>query len=647
MKRSACLFFVAVVAMVACGDGGSTPPVDPGLDAVETGYPDGQEEAAEIPAGAGVLRFVDQTDDAGKNTATASIFTLMLPYNGARDLKVKYLVDGKPVAQAAITFQMIDPDNKALCSLAGLSVFTDEDGVASDKISVVKEDVGQFQVKVCVDGKPDVACVYFNASVTQKGVVPLIVGFADYKGQYAMLDKAEIRLFKQAANGKPKCADLKLDALPAADVVSPKVAIEGSFSFVSLPNLEADVTQTYTILALAQAGTGPTQATACNDVDGKVTWGQKKYVELTLADLAARIAASYDVTSTFDLVSGLPPAVSQVIYVITNFFENPAAELMVLLCTAGKDNGTIMDFCEYIFTDATKPDPKQLTATADVILDIVNAVLIGLLEANCPGSDPTLCTKIWFTGQDVSDILTHFELLSTITIGKEPDATGALKAADCKEVWHSVRLRWTLGLDCDPADTTCGWQKFSFSAIPGIDDSINGSFDGLYKDGTLTIDAHKLNLKYGALIDFTLEKWILPKLFGDGKDGLPAVDSFETALGALLAGRACLQDDSCCDTFAENVSGSTTSVTKNVVKAACTALIQTGSKYLRDQLQALDATPDNFTIGTKEPCQTVDSNKDMKIDALGSKEKQCVWDAKLTVGSTDYVPAGTFYGKVK
>jgi hypothetical protein len=61
----------------------------------------------------------------------------------------------------------------------------------------------------------------------------------------------------------------------------------------------------------------------------------------------------------------------------------------------------------------------------------------------------------------------------------------------------------------------------------------------------------------------------------------------------------------------------------------------------------LDATPDNFTIGTMEPCPLTDDDKNMTFDSFGKKNAQCKWDATLTISGTDYKPEGTFYGTAK
>ncbi|NOZ02622.1 MAG: hypothetical protein GXP54_12130 [Deltaproteobacteria bacterium] len=655
------LFPLSTVCLlaIACGGGSTIGSGDSGID---IGVPDIQYDLTTDGYNTGDrpdqgactegrrLDFSLEMGDDDKPCKGQKVCNIVLSYTEDRDLDVTLSECGAPVSGAAISFEK-QGDANGLGQLAAPIVYTGPNGIGSNNIKNTKTATGQFQVKVCVDGAPEIECIYYNIAITPKGVVPLSVGFGDYKGAYPLIDVARVYLFKQGGNGKPTCDDIEIDNLPTATVVSPTVSITQTAQFPKLPNLETEKTQNYTIIGLAQAGEGPVQAYGCEDgsTQGKPTkveWGGKTYVELDLKDIPPKIVGSYDITNTFDLVSGLPPQVATVVYTITGFFENPAAQIMLLICQAG--GTTLTDFCGYMFNDPDNPDISDLSTTGDVAFQIINALLIGILESYCPGNDPTLCGKIYWTASDVSDILTKFQILSTFTFSQEPDETGYLPASACKEVWHTLRIRWTLGLDCPPSDDNCGWKNLSFNAIPGIEETISANFEAnLIDNSKLEILPHKLNLKYGALVNFAIEKLLLPQVFGDGSDGLPAVDSYEALIGSLLAGKACLQTNDCCNQFAVNLTNQTFGLTLNLVEGACEALMTVGASYLRDMLLGLDATPDNFTIGTKEPCQLYDNNKDMNFDGFGKKTNPCVWDAQLVVGGATYPPDGTFWGTAK
>jgi len=659
MIKRMCLSFGLIVAFVSCGGGtpgGQVQDVIVIDTALDTNFAPDQDNAlgdiaqqdqidgvcTEKP----ILSFVLETGDTGKPCKDQPLCDLILSYNSDKTLEVQLTQCGNPLVQQQITWEIIN-DKLSIGTLDAQFTYTDDKGIATNRIRV-KDKIGQFQVKVCAKGSSDVSCLYYNIAVAPKGIAPLTVAFAPYTGMY-FLDMAKVLLFKQDKTGKPKCSDLTVGNLPTATLQSPDISITQTAVFSELPDLETEKVQTYTIVGLAWQGTGKPQAYACDDEKGRVEWGTPTHVELNLIDLLPALKGSYDITSTFDLVSGLPPNVANVVYAVVGFFQNPSAQLMLLICKAG--GATLEDFCGYLFTDPQNPDINQLTSTGDIVFQILNAVLVGILQQNCPyEDDPSLCTKIYWTGKDISDILTKFQMLSTFTFSLEPDDNGYLPSSACSERWHTVRIRWTLGLDCPPNDDTCGWRNIPLGGS-GLPDVITGNFEAnvFVQDAqpVIEIKPHVLLLKYGALVNFAIEKLLLPQIFGDGSDGLPAVDSYEAMIGSLLAGRECLVTNDCCSRFAEDVTQQAYGLTKNFVEGACQALIQTGSQYLRQQLTSLDTETGNFTIGTKQPCALFDTNKDMKIDAFGKKDNQCVWDARLIVGGTTYSPNGTFYGRAK
>jgi len=658
MMKRASLLSGLVMVLASCGGG---TPGSQGQDVVvidalmDSDVPPGDTPVGDIVqhdlsdnacSDKPVLGFMEETGDTGKPCKGQPVCDAILTYNSDKTLSVQLTQCGVGVVQQQIDWKIMN-DQLSLGTLDAEHTYTDQNGIAVNKVRV-KDKIGQFQVQICVQGMPDVPCIYYNIGVKPKGIAPLTVGFAQYTGMY-FLDTGKVLLFKQDKTSKPRCSDLNISNLPTATLSSPDISLTQTAVFSELPDLETERVQTYTIVGLARQGTGPVQAYACNDTDGRVEWGGQKYVELTLVDLLPSLKGSYDINNTFDLVSGLPPNVANVVYAIIGFFQNPTAQLMLLICKAGGQS--LQEFCGYLFEDPQNPSIDHLTSTGDIVFRILNAILIGILQQNCPyEQDPTLCTKIYWTGKDVSEILTKFQLLSTFTFSQEPDKDGYLPSSACFERWHTLRIRWTLGLDCPPDDDTCGWRNIPLGGS-GLPDVITGNFEANVSvqkaQVAMDIKPHTLLLKYGALVNFAIEKLLLPQMFGDGSDGLPAVDSYEAMIGSLLAGRECLVTNDCCSKFAEQVTQQTFGLTKNFVEGACQALIQTGAQYLRQQLTSLDTETGNFTIGTKQPCTLYDTNKDMKIDAFGKKDSQCLWDARLLVGGTTYSPNGTFYGKAK
>ncbi len=295
MRIAWCTFIAAAALVLGCA--GAPSPADesgagddlPDADGCVYGCVDVVQEAqAEEAASPGILSFVDPTDDLGKPTGTASVFNISLSFGSTRDLRVRLTRGGKPVPDAGIRWEKINEVVQS-CQLASQVVYTDPDGMASNQLTNVAAKLEQFQVKVSVDGDDSTSPVYFNSVVMSDHGAPLVVGFAEYAGVHPLLDSAEVRLFKQAADGTPNCGALATvsDVVGRqATVTSPTIAIAATYPFLNLPNLDKDKQQTYTIVGLARAGTGPIQAWACDDTNGKVEYAGTTYVELTLKDLA-------------------------------------------------------------------------------------------------------------------------------------------------------------------------------------------------------------------------------------------------------------------------------------------------------------------------------------------------------------------------
>lgn len=616
----------------------------------------GDQAVGEVRMGK-VLQFVQDTGDDNQPCKGTANCQIDLSYNSSRDIKVQYLENGVGVSNKVITYELINDPN-SLGKLDSGSAYTDTNGITSQTVRSAKAMIGTFAVKVCVMNDDTVPCLTFNASVSPKGIIPLTVGFKfnQYNGPYKQqLAFAKFYIFKQDANGVPKCGtDIKgVDNLPQATINSSQVNISQTAQFAELPNLEQDKQQMYTVVGAALTNDGHTKAWGCNDADGKVIWGQGTQVMLDMLDLHPKLVGSYEVQSSFDLVSGLPPKVATVVNAIVGFFQDPSGEIMLLICQFGGQNGTMNSFCGYLFNDPNNPQLDDKSAVGTAVADVLNVLVVAMLEKYCPDKQhPETCKKVFLVGKDVSNMLKQFRLDMKLTVNAEPDDTGVMPADSMTEDWHTVYFRWTFGQNCDPFDESCGQQHFDLSSVTGVGGAINATYAGTMhwaakvgEHDALEIPMHPLNIKYGALVDFAIEKLVLPAVFGNGSDGLPAVDSWEALIGSLFGGKECLQNNNCCETFAKVQLKDQSGIVQTLAKGACDAFLQVAPSYLRQMLTGLDGKTGNFRIGTKTPVIMLDTNADMEFDTIGEKPNDPgVWDAKLMVGGVSYSPQSTFYG---
>jgi len=505
--------------------------------------------------------------------------------------------------------------------------------------------MGQFQLKAtAMSARFNVAPLYFNIVILPKSVEPLTVKFKHEGG--AMVEVVKAYLFLQDAEGAPNCGHIDPNSPPIADKASPEFNdLMQSWKVPSFPNLGPAHPLMYTVVATGYKVNGPVLAWGCNDVDALVEFGKSKMVTIVLHDVPPKYKGVFQVVNHFSILSALPPEVQTVLEFIIDFFNSPTAGLMKLACVLA--DSTLEDLCDNVFQDPNDPDINNLTTVGTVIKTILDGVLIGLLEDNV-GID------IWSGGKDVGNMIKEIEIHSTIKIKAEPDETGFISKENTEEEWHTVSFQWTMGEDCNILDPECGKKSYSFNAI-GQDVAI-AQFDAqiegwvLGQFNKLIIYPHSINFKYGAFLNFAIEKLLLPMVAGDGSDGMPVVDSYEKFFYSLLGGKECLQINNCCELFAQNVSGQAGNWVESLAKMGCQALVPLASEYLRDLLIGLDAdTGDNFTIGTKDgqPCVLYDTNNDQVIDQWGKKEpieQRCVWDVKLKLGGNDIFFDADFWG---
>ena len=378
---------------------------------------------------------------------------------------------------------------------------------------------------------------------------------------------------------------------------------------------------------------------------------------------APSYAGVFDVVSKFDMIGALPEELEVLVNIVMGFFNGPTADLMVLTCALKEQASELDDLCEFLFNNPGDPQIDDLTTIGNIAQGVIDANLLALLKDNAG-------EEILFTGKDVGNLLRDIEIHSTIKIKQEPDATGHIPKEATEEEWHTVSFRWTLGEDCSPLDPDCGLKSFSFNAIG--QDVVVSEFDariGLNMEefvsqsvfNKLVIYKHPLNFKYGAFLNFIVEKFVLPMVAGDGSDGMPVIDSYEKFFMSMVGGKACIQSNNCCAVFAESIAAQVGDGVKEMFQLGCDKLVPAGADYLRKLLLDLDAdTDDTFTLSTKGedgdqgaspemavPCTLYDSNSNQEIDSWGKKEPQemhCLWDVKLQLGGMDVYFESDFFG---
>ena len=610
-------------------------------------YYDLGASAGKPPKGDDGIPCLDQCEVYVTQNSSRSIGALVL----AADKKT-------PVGNTMVQFAIKDPTVTDATILSGTTP-TDQDGRATTSIKAGMQ-LGAFAVTVSIVDHPEVAPVEYIVSAQSKVKGPPTIT-VHYQGATSLAEfgTVNVRLIQQVA-GVPACKNLDLfdvNNLPPAISTSPSLKFDKQWSISkayvgALPPDGSPVA--YTVVALGwKLGTsamgGNPSIGGCIDTGftvhlNKTTQGiEGDNVTVIVRDLPLRLKGVYDMTTFIDLLSLLPPTVEKFVKIVLNIVSDPVAGLLSTICTlAGQPNQSLADICAAIFTDPTNPDPDKLGGVGGIVVTFLKNIIYALL--------PPQVLQVITSTKDLKTILENFTINGTIEINAEPDDTGFLSATYTKQTWASITYKWSLGQSCPATDPNCGKKTINFDQFQP--DAVTGSFDlwrnflpnSQVPDGTIKFAKHALNVKWGALINFILEKQLLPLITYDPKDPTaPTIDSYEKLIKWLLGGsKQCLIKDTCCADFVNGITGAGAGLAGSLLSGACNAATTLGSAFLEGYLNSLDgvsgnvATGQGLILGT-DSCPILDPNGDNIVDNLGSPDtsstlNQCQWDMTLGIG---------------
>lgn len=643
--------FVAYPDGYGWGDGGTVVDQDGGAGSDAGAAADGVDE---VPDGGGVkdaksspyqLKFAmpnGNKDDFGG--VCDKVCAIQIHQNGLRNLHAQLLKNGQPVPNDEIRFELAKPGDKALGEVLVEGALSDENGKGASQVKSNNQ-LGTFDIVVSAPGHEDCEPIAFQIHVISKVKGPLTLTMA-YKGinNPTIFTHNKFRLTLQE-KGFPKCADVDLGStqLPKAQWESPPNMQFGKKWTITYPSFASWVQKqqglaggqplTFTVLAVAaKSPISPVMAGGCVDTGATVTWNpQTKALEgddvvVVVTDIPPRLAGVYDMTTYLDLLSILPDPVELVFKTIFDILTDPIAGTLALACKLG---GSSLDsFCGLVFADVKKPDINNLKQPfGEIVVKLLNAALLSVL--------PTEVKTGLSTGADIGKILTNLELGGLITIEKEPDNTGFLSKQFTKSEITTVTYKWSLGQGCNPKDPNCGKKTFSIQAFQ--QNAIVGKFD-LWRNPVLSqvkFSKHGLAIKWGALVNYILQKQLLPLVTNPNNDPTqPVVDSWEKLIKSLLTDKKCLFKDTCCEDFAKNLEKQQSLVKAPFLTGVCEALIKLGAGFIDQQLAGLDVDTNKnqgLTLFT-DKCPLFEFDGDQHIDAIGSKVEMCSWNMELMIG---------------
>lgn len=639
------------------GADGGVGTADAGV-ASDAGGPAGGADGvagADTAALTSEIRFAmpnDNKDDFGG--LCADVCKLNLPQNSVRKIQAQYLVDGKPKADMLIRFAHIDPTNK-LAEVLIENVITDENGMAVSELKAGNSP-GTADIAVVAPDDEAAGAKIFKVHVISKAKGPLQIRL-HYLGFNNPLDYAHLkaRLTLQPTDGQPACQDIDLgDTLPKAQWESPGNLKWDKPWTITYPSfvkwVEKEVGKNggnplkFTVIGIAaKSNVGAIRAAGCIDTGATITYNpatqavEGSDVTVIVKDLPPRLKGTYDMVTRLDLLSVLPDSVEFVFKAIFDIITDPVAGTLSLTCKLG--NGKLDSFCGLIFDDVKKPDVNNLKQPfGALIVKFLDAILYGFLPANVKSG--------LSAGADLGKILTDLEMNGIIELKQEPDNSGFLSKTHTKDEWQSVTYKWSLGQACNPKDPNCGKKTFSFVAFQ--QDAIVGHFD-LWRDALkseIKIGEHGLGIKWGALLNYIIQKQLLPAITADKNNpAAPVVDSYGKLIKSLLAGKQCLVKDTCCADFGKEFEKKQSLVKAGFLETTCDLMVTLGASFIESQLVALDVDTSkgkSMTIKT-EGCAIYDDNQDMIIDSIGKSTNQCSWNMQVKFGGKPQQVKATFF----
>ena len=653
------------LALAGCSDdntAGSTPFSPTGYgddDVTDAPLVDGGENGTKPDTNVeeeetGLLDFVDETGDDGTPCAGEPTCNISIYLNTDRTVAIRYTRDGEPVKNGLVGFAFAGDTSDGAIALNHNAAYTDEDGLADVDIVTNQPAPGIYDLVVTAEDATGITPITFQVEVTSKLGPPLIITFSSgYDPATTQFDYIETTLWKQTEDKPYACNDMDLtEKLPTGGIALPDVeTVDDIIEVPALPGLnEEEPEQKYTVAAIGVTLDGAKRVAGCNDVDAEVELGFSNTADVILYPIPPDYTGRYDVVTHLDLTSALPDEVQSVLKIIFGLFESPTGGLVLIACEFGDSVSVLDELCGLVFADPDNPEIGEWAGgIGTIIIEVIDAILEGLIQSNDTASD------VFYTGKDLIDILTQLELHSEIEMiplpgsGKTksmPDNQGNFTAEQCSQTWKEIAFKWTLGLECDPADETCGAYNFNFaqfSSTEVLTSQFPATVDPTFYD--MNVGAHSVNFKYGALLNAIIKNFLLPAIFGDGSDGYPKVDEYEEVIQFFMCGKeGLLPQNDCCAIFAEEITNNGGGIIANTVEAACKSLIPLGITFLEALLIDLDVDVDNMTLQTATPCTLYDNDGDGTIDNWGSVEEPCLWTIEIDLFGLAAEFDAEFYG---
>ena len=448
--------------------------------------------------------------------------------NSETSLRVRYLdQDGDPV-DGAVNFTIDGTDGGA--TLSGRNIDTDDDGIAT--ISLRTRDLAQFRVRAAAAAADPVE---FMVNVTEGEIVTLLVT-PEYSGMRAIAD-VYIGVFSNYT-----CSEFGTLVPTPQEVQSGRLGETREFSGI-------DTASPIAVYSLGYNSRDFVATFRCVDVD----FDAGNEVAYEMADVTDLQGGVFDMTETFDVTDGFPPAVDFILDAMRGLTTDPADWLIDLAI----DSGVLPGFVNDILDDSRI-----------LIKGFINDAIANI-------NRPSYVDEILEAGAELDRVFTELTIAGTLSI------------SEANEFGEGIAVHRLRELQVPVGD--------EIITRPLRDQRVD-DVGVVFADGTQIIDAHTFMVSLGEVMGIVINDIILPRLPGEP-------NSIGELLGSLINCEGLGQASFLPEDTPESI--------RDGLEAVCEAGIALAGSRIDDQLEAL-LDWDTLTLAGEG--MTMDDDQDYRAD---------------------------------
>ncbi len=650
--RTLPLFLVAALTLpVACVDNTATTHNQPRENDYQT--PDDLDGDSQL------LHY-------GACDASEVVCTRGTSVGSSVELEVQLLNShGNPIENAFIEFSEERIDGAEGAQLSGLTSLTEANGVATTRLNVADDPstaLGTIDITARVRDDADIEERSFRIGISAKDAASYIIEF-EHLGSSSPDRVRPLLLDSEISCDEARNEFFDGMGWPQAQVQLPPSAVlpDGSINNAILPGVSNN--DSYTVLGVAEEQVGNQYidvAFGCVDDAPPVIQGVDVRVQVPLNDHIPYLGYRYDMSHSFDLTGALPPAVVAILDLVSTLVNDPA--VFILGCQEGMDacpDGDKDGLVKMLLDFGVLPDSVE-SAIDDFLSSWIFEPAFNWLNEQLESLLPDWANDTFIVAGDLIDMMENFTVNGWMYFDEQPHRTivdnevvGLLNSQhgnQGRQLWDELVFQWNLGCGDEDISSECGRVTLDTNDLGAGDNHIvEGFFDGrVHGANDLSINRHALTLHYGQLLIGIIEKIILPQIFGEGVDSIPAlIENFFT-----------------CEELADGMVGEDSNFHSTVVNL-CGQLINQATDALYGWVEETLVADgdDHFYLSTPEEQHCTLHQPDIYpsgswigaplpyVERLGTSDDRCDWKVEIKLSGEeeaepDFILEGEFDGQL-